>query len=60
LTNKTVAPLSASVSKAIAGAVRDLQAQRWLLTRRTYDHENTKQVYYLSIEFLLGWSLTNI
>src|SRR5882724_12424371 len=45
--------------EAIAGAVRDLQAQRWLLTRRTYDHENTKQVYYLSIEFLLGWSLTN-
>jgi len=45
--------------EAIAGAVRDLQAQRWLLTRRTYDHENPKQVYYLSMEFLLGWSLTN-
>ncbi len=45
--------------EAIAGALRDLLAQRWLLTSRTYDRENPKQVYYLSMEFLLGRSLTN-
>jgi glucan phosphorylase len=43
----------------LRGALRDLLAQRWLLTRRTYDRENAKQVYYLSMEFLLGRSLTN-
>ena len=37
----------------------DLLAQRWLLTSRSYDQENPKQVYYLSMEFLLGRSLTN-
>ena len=45
--------------EAIANALRDLLAQRWLLTSRTYDRENPKQVYYLSMEFLLGRSLTN-
>src|SRR5262245_62143285 len=45
--------------EAIASALRDLLAQRWLLTTRTYDRENPKQVYYLSMEFLLGRSLTN-
>jgi starch phosphorylase len=45
--------------ETIACALRDLLAQRWLLTRRTYDRENPKQVYYLSMEFLLGRSLTN-
>jgi starch phosphorylase len=45
--------------EAIAGALRDLLAQRWLLTSRTYDREKPKQVYYLSMEFLLGRSLTN-
>jgi glycogen phosphorylase len=45
--------------EAIASALRDLLAQRWLLTSKTYDHENPKQVYYLSMEFLLGRSLSN-
>jgi hypothetical protein len=36
--------------EALAGALCDLLAQRWLLTSRTYDRENPKQVYYLSEE----------
>jgi starch phosphorylase len=44
--------------EAIASALRDLLAQRWLLTSITYERENPKQVYYLSMEFLLGRSLT--
>ena len=33
--------------------------QRWLRTGETYDRNNPRQVYYLSMEFLLGRSLTN-
>jgi starch phosphorylase len=45
--------------EAIARAWRDLLAQRWLLTSRRYDRDNPQQGYYLSMEFLLGGSLTN-
>jgi starch phosphorylase len=45
--------------EALARSVRDILSQRWLLTERTYDRENPKRVYYLSIEFLLGRSLAN-
>ncbi len=45
--------------EAVASAVRDLLVQRWLKTDATYDLENPKQVYYLSMEFLIGRSLTN-
>jgi starch phosphorylase len=34
-------------------------AQRWLKTQQHHDHENPKQVYYLSMEFLIGRSLMN-
>jgi starch phosphorylase len=45
--------------EALAWSVRDLLAQRWLLTQRTHEEQNRKQVYYLSMEFLIGRTLTN-
>lgn len=44
---------------AAARSVRDALARRWVQTMRTYDQENPKRVYYLSMEFLIGRSLIN-
>jgi glycogen phosphorylase len=45
--------------EACSASVRDVLAQRWVLTKKTYERENAKRVYYLSMEFLIGRSLTN-
>src|SRR6201988_1317805 len=45
--------------EAFSHSIRDVLAQRWALTRSTYEKTNAKRVYYLSMEFLLGRSLTN-
>ena len=45
--------------EAVSHAIRDVLAQRWVLTRSTYEKTNAKRVYYLSMEFLLGRSLAN-
>jgi starch phosphorylase len=45
--------------QALARSVRDVLSQRWLLTEDTYERENPKRVYYLSMEFLIGRSLAN-
>ena len=39
--------------------MRDVLSQRWVQTEETYDGENPKRVYYLSMEFLIGRSLAN-
>src|SRR5258708_36944797 len=45
--------------EAVARSVRDVLSQRWIRTEQSYERENPKRVYYLSIEFLLGRSLAN-
>jgi len=45
--------------EAVARSVRDVLSQRWVLTEKTYERENPKRVYYLSMEFLIGRSLAN-
>src|SRR5579863_5701298 len=45
--------------EALAHSVRDILAQRWVLTKNTYERQNAKRIYYLSMEFLIGRSLAN-
>src|SRR6266567_7698802 len=45
--------------EAFARSVRDVLSQRWLLTEDTYEREDPKRVYYLSMEFLIGRALAN-
>lgn len=44
---------------AFAHSVRDVLSQTWILTEDTYARENPKRVYYLSMEYLIGRSLSN-
>src|SRR4029077_1316572 len=45
--------------EAFASSVRDLLSHRWLHTKQTYERENPKRVYHLSMESLMGRSLAN-
>jgi glycogen phosphorylase len=45
--------------EALARSVRDVLSQRWVRTEQTYERLDPKRVYYLSMEFLIGRSLTN-
>ncbi|MCB1141803.1 MAG: glycogen/starch/alpha-glucan phosphorylase [Leptospiraceae bacterium] len=47
------------VYKATSYAVRDVIIDRFNDTQETYRKKNPKRVYYLSLEFLLGRTLTN-
>ena len=44
---------------AFAHAVRDRIVERWIATQAEYHAQNTKRVYYLSLEFLIGRLLGN-
>src|SRR5258708_21379617 len=45
--------------EAFSSSVRDILAQRWVLTKNTYERENAKRIYYLSMVYLIGRSLAN-
>jgi len=45
--------------EAFSRSVRDILAQRWVRTKTTYEQQNAKRIYYLSLEFLIGRSLAN-
>jgi len=45
--------------EALARSIRDVLSQRWVRTEQTYERLDPKRVYYLSMEFLIGRSLTN-
>ncbi|MGA2229782.1 MAG: glycogen/starch/alpha-glucan phosphorylase [Tepidisphaeraceae bacterium] len=45
--------------EAFSRSIRDALSQRWVATEKTYQRENPKRIYYLSLEFLIGRSLAN-
>ncbi len=44
---------------AVSASVQELIMPAWMETRRQYEAKPTKQVYYLSAEFLMGRALSN-
>jgi len=42
-----------------AYVVRDRLMERWMETQRTYYRAHAKRIYYMSLEFLIGQTLTN-
>ncbi|TSK08071.1 MAG: glycogen/starch/alpha-glucan phosphorylase [Geobacter sp.] len=44
---------------ALAYAVRDHLVERWLDTQQAYYNSDNKRVYYMSMEFLMGRTLSN-
>ena len=44
---------------ALSFAVRDRLMERWISTQHSYDEQNCRRTYYLSLEFLMGRSLGN-
>jgi glycogen phosphorylase len=62
LFDDVIDPLAAGARErfeAAARSVRDVMSQRWVRTERSYNRLNPKRIYYLSMEFLIGRSLTN-
>lgn len=42
-----------------AHVLRDRLVERWMATMQRYYEQNTKRIYYLSLEFLVGRTLSN-
>jgi glycogen phosphorylase len=49
----------ADLYQALAYAVRDVLVNRWLDTQQSYYINDSKRVYYMSMEFLMGRTLGN-
>ena len=60
LYRKTMAEASEQeVFQAVSYAVKDVIIDNWLATQQTFDKEDPKMVYYMSMEFLMGRALGN-
>ena len=46
--------------QAVSYAVKDIVVDQWMATYKTYEEQDVKTVYYLSMEFLTGRALGNI
>ena len=60
--DRAIDPKAASARErfeAFSRSIRDLLAERWVLTKQAYEQANAKRIYYLSMEFLIGRSLAN-
>src|ERR1700693_5445329 len=60
--DRAIDPKAASARErfeAFSHSVRQILTERWVLTKNTYERENAKRIYYLSMEFLIGGSLAN-
>lgn len=44
---------------ALSDTIRDRMVERWNKTQQSYYNANTKRIYYLSLEFLLGRLILN-
>ena len=42
------------IYRTIAATVKEMLSENWIKTNSTYDRTQTKQIYYFSVEFLLG------
>lgn len=49
----------AQVFQAVSYAVKDVIIDEWIATHKEYEKQDTKTVYYLSMEFLMGRALGN-
>lgn len=47
------------VFQAVSYAIRDIIVDQWIETHKTYEKVDSKTVYYLSMEFLMGRALGN-
>lgn len=47
------------VYQAVAYTVKDVIIDQWLATQQTFEKEDPKMVYYMSMEFLMGRALGN-
>ena len=47
------------IFQAVSYVVKDVIIDEWLATQKTFDQEDPKIVYYMSMEFLMGRALGN-
>jgi len=50
---------NSDIYKALAYTLRDIMTGKWIKTQKNYYEKEKKRVYYLSLEFLIGRSLSN-